>query len=77
MTVTLNGIAHIQLSITDTERGLPFWEKLCNFLDMKTLLKSDDGVYCIGSRTGVLARAVTPEHAGTRFDQNSPSHASR
>lgn len=70
MTVELNGIAHIQLTITDTGRGLPFWEKLCHFLDMKTLIKGDGIVYCIGSRTGILVRAATPEYAGTRFDQN-------
>jgi catechol 2,3-dioxygenase-like lactoylglutathione lyase family enzyme len=70
MTVKLNGIAHIQLSVTDIERGLPFWEKLCDFLDMKTLLKGDDVLYCIGSRTGILVRAVTPEYASVRFDQD-------
>jgi catechol 2,3-dioxygenase-like lactoylglutathione lyase family enzyme len=29
-------------------------------------------IYCIGSRTGILVRAATPEHRGTRFDQNRP-----
>src|SRR5205823_5318868 len=56
MGVELNGIAHIQLTVTDAS-CIPFWEQLCHFLEMRTLIKSDDIVYCIGSRTGILVRA--------------------
>ena len=31
MTVELNGIAHIQMTVNDIDRCLPFWEKLCHF----------------------------------------------
>ncbi len=70
MTVEMNGIAHIQLTVTDPDRCVPFWEKLCHFLEMKTLIKGDGIVYCIGSRTGILVRGATDEHRGTAFDQN-------
>ncbi len=70
MTVEMNGIAHIQLTVTDPDRCVPFWEKLCHFLEMKTLIKGDGIVYCIGSRTGILVRGATGEHRGTVFDQN-------
>jgi len=70
MTVAMNGIAHIQLTVTDTDRCLPFWEQLCHFLEMKTLIKGDGIVYCIGSRTGILVRGATDEHRATAFDQN-------
>lgn len=66
----LNGIAHIQLTANDAARSLPFWEKLCHFFEMKTLIKSDTMVYCIGSRTGVLVREAPPEKRGARFDQD-------
>ena len=66
----LNGIAHIQLTANDAARSLPFWEKLCHFFEMKTLLKNETMVYCIGSRTGVLVREAPPEKRGARFDQN-------
>ncbi len=69
MSVELNGIAHIQLTVNDPARGLPFWEKLCHFLEMKTLIKSEDTVYCIGSRTGILVRGVPPGKDRTPFDQ--------
>jgi catechol 2,3-dioxygenase-like lactoylglutathione lyase family enzyme len=69
MSVELNGIAHIQLTVNDPERCVPFWEKLCHFLQMKTLIRGEGIVYCIGSRTGILVRGAPPEKRGTRFDQ--------
>ena len=66
----LNGIAHIQLTANDAARSLPFWERLCHLFEMKTLIKSDTMVYCIGSRTGVLVREAPPEKRGARFDQD-------
>ncbi len=66
----LNGIAHIQLTANDAARSLPFWEKLCHFFEMKTLIKNETMVYCIGSRTGVLVREAPAEKRGGRFDQD-------
>lgn len=71
MSVSLNGIAHIQLTVSDPDVCLPFWEKLCHFFEMKTLIKGDDIVYCIGSRTGVLVRGAPPEKRDRRFDQET------
>jgi catechol 2,3-dioxygenase-like lactoylglutathione lyase family enzyme len=70
MTVSVNGIAHIQLTVNDPARCLPFWEQLCHFLDMRTLVKGEEIVYCIGSRTGILVRSAPPDQRGTRFDQD-------
>lgn len=70
MTISLNGIAHIQLTVNDPDRCLPFWEKLCRFLDMQTLIKGEDILYCIGSRTGILVRGAPPEKRGVPFDQD-------
>jgi catechol 2,3-dioxygenase-like lactoylglutathione lyase family enzyme len=70
MTVSVNGIAHIQLTVSDPERCVPFWERLCHFLEMRTLIKGEGIVYCIGSRTGILVRGAPPEKRGERFDQD-------
>jgi catechol 2,3-dioxygenase-like lactoylglutathione lyase family enzyme len=70
VTVEVNGIAHIQLTVNDPERCVPFWEKLCHFLEMKTLIKGEGVVYCIGSRTGILVRGAPAEKRGSAFDQN-------
>ena len=69
MSVELNGVAHIQLMVNDAARAIPFWERLCHFLEMKTLLRNEEIVYCIGSRTGILVRAVPPGKDRGAFDQ--------
>ncbi len=70
MSVEVNGIAHIQLTVNDPDRCVPFWEKLCHFLEMKTLIKGDGIVYCIGSRTGILVRGAPQDKRDTPFDQD-------
>ena len=70
MAIDLNGIAHIQLTVTDPARCVPFWKKLCGFFGMQTLIDGSDIVYCIGSRTGILVRGLLPDGDGSRFDQN-------
>ena len=70
MTIAMNGIAHIQLTVSDPDRCLPFWEKLCHFFEMKTLIKGDGVVYCIGSRTGILVRGASEDKRDARFDQD-------
>jgi len=72
MSVAVNGIAHIQLTVNDPDRCVPFWEKLCHFLEMKTLIKGEGIVYCIGSRTGLMVRGAPPDKRDRPFDQNRP-----
>ncbi len=71
MSVEVNGIAHIALTVNDPDRCVPFWESLCQFLGMKTLIRGEDIVYCIGSRTGVLVRGAPPGKRGKPFDQET------
>jgi len=70
MGIQINGIAHIQLTTLDAERCLPFWERLCHFLGMDTLIKGDDVIYCIGGRTGILVRKAPDDGNPDRFDQD-------
>ena len=70
MSVAVNGIAHIQLTVNDPERCIPFWERLCHFLEMTTLIKGDGVVYCIGSRTGVLVRGAPSDRERIPYDQD-------
>jgi catechol 2,3-dioxygenase-like lactoylglutathione lyase family enzyme len=69
MSVELNGIAHIQLTVNDASRCIPFWEKLCHFFEMKTLIKAESVLYCIGSRTGILIREAALGSSGGPFNQ--------
>jgi catechol 2,3-dioxygenase-like lactoylglutathione lyase family enzyme len=70
--IEINGIAHIQLTVNDAPSCVPFWEELCHFFGMQTLLKGDDSVYCIGGRTGVLVRGTALQDRSRRFDQECP-----
>lgn len=71
MTVSVNGIAHIQMTVNNAAAGLPFWEKLCHFLGMSTLIKNETTVYCIGSRTGILVREAPEDRKHIPFDQDT------
>ncbi len=70
MSVEVNGIAHIQLTVRDPDVCVPFWEKLCHFLEMKTLIKGEGIVYCIGSRTGIMVRGAPQDKRDVAFDQD-------
>lgn len=71
MSVEVNGIAHIQMTVNNIEECMPFWERLCHFLEMKTLIKNDTTLYCIGSRTGILIREAPEEKKNVSFDQDT------
>lgn len=72
MTIEVNGIAHIQLTVANAAECLPFWEKLCTFLEMETLVKNDTTIYCIGSRTGILVKEVPEGDDTSAFNQYRP-----
>ncbi len=65
----LNGMAHVQLTVSDFERAVPFYERLLNFVDMKTVMKGDGFLYCVGSRTAIAISPADPEYRGERFVQ--------
>ncbi len=71
MSVEVNGIAHIQMTVNNIEQCLPFWEGLCHFLEMKTLIKNETTLYCIGSRTGILIREAPEDKKHVVFDQDT------
>ena len=64
----LNGIAHIQLTVSDLERSRAFWAGLFELFEMKILIDSEVYFYGIGSRTG-LALSPADEGKGEPFDQ--------
>lgn len=66
---SINGIAHIQLSVSSMERSVPFYEKLLHSLEMVTLMKSPQFFYCIGGRTGVAISPVEAEFKDQQFNQ--------
>lgn len=66
---SINGIAHVQLTVTDMARSVPFWRTLLASLEMVVLRDTPEYFYCIGGRTGVAIAPAAPEHRAEAFDQ--------
>ncbi|MDE2421020.1 MAG: VOC family protein [Gammaproteobacteria bacterium] len=66
---SINGIAHIQLTVSDMERSIPFYEKLLHSMEMVTLINSPQYFYCIGGRTGVAIAPIDPVFKDEVFNQ--------
>jgi catechol 2,3-dioxygenase-like lactoylglutathione lyase family enzyme len=56
----INGMAHIQLTVSDMERSAPFYRRLLQALGMSAIVDSPEFFYCVGGRTGV---AICPAKA--------------
>ena len=66
---SINGIAHIQLTVSDMKRSVPFYETLLHSLEMVTLRNRPDYFYCIGGRTGISIAPAAPEFRQEAFNQ--------
>ena len=66
----INGIAHIQLTVSNFKACQAFYEKLLPFLGLTPVMRVDGGFYyCVGARTGVAISPASEEHRGDRFVQ--------
>ena len=65
----VNGIAHIQLTVTNVKESMKFYAPFLHFLEMMTLIQTDEDFYCIGSRTGIALSQLDPALEGDRFAQ--------
>lgn len=65
----INGIAHIFLTVSRFAEAAAFYEPLLNMLGMKTVMKFETMLYCVGGRTAVGIQPCDPAHAGERFVQ--------
>jgi len=61
----INGIAHIQLSVTDMQRSRAFYDRLLGAMGMVPVMDDANYFYCIGGRTAV---ALAPVAQGFRDD---------
>jgi catechol 2,3-dioxygenase-like lactoylglutathione lyase family enzyme len=65
----INGVAHVYLTVTNFEQCRPFYEKLCTFMGLRPVIKSDQTLYCVGGRTAVGISRCDDAHKGERFVQ--------
>jgi len=66
---SINGIAHIQLTVSDMQRSVPFYRTLLHSLEMVTIIDKPEYFYCVGGRTGVAIAPAAREHKREPFDQ--------
>jgi catechol 2,3-dioxygenase-like lactoylglutathione lyase family enzyme len=68
----INGIAHIQLSVTDFGLSRDFYVKLLPALGMHVQYDEPGVFYCIGGRTGLLITPCPDDLRGQRWRQGQP-----
>jgi catechol 2,3-dioxygenase-like lactoylglutathione lyase family enzyme len=69
MTIEINGMAHVILTVSRFEAARAFYRELLPRLGMKPVFDSDKFFYCVGGRTAIGIEPGDPAKAGERFDQ--------
>ena len=68
----INGIAHIQLSVTDPKRSFPFYRELLTRLGLTLVRDSDNYLYGVGGRTGIAISVSEEPFNQETFKQQHP-----
>ena len=69
MSIDVNGIAHVYITVQELARAKPFYEKMLGAFGMQCVVDTDRLYYCVGARTGVGVRQGHPD-AG--YDPDHP-----
>lgn len=67
--IEINGIAHIQITVNNLQKAIPFYEKVLGFMGLIPAVKGEQGVYMVGGRTAVAITLSTKENRDSHFDQ--------
>jgi len=70
--VDINGIAHIQLTVSDMKRSIPFYRRLFTEFGMTLVSDTPSSLYGVGGRTGIVLSPASPEYAQESFKQRHP-----
>ena len=66
----LNGIAHIQLTVSSFEACARFYKPLMELFEMSLVFDDDDVKYWVGGRTAVAITRCAERYRGERFAQD-------
>ena len=69
MSIDINGIAHVYITVADVSLAKPFYEKLLGAFGMQCLVDTEGLYYCVGARTGV---GIRQGHRDAVYDQYHP-----
>ncbi len=65
----INGIAHIQLTVSDFEACVPFYDALMGLFEMRVVFDDHDVKYYVGGRTAVAITRGDEAYRSERFVQ--------
>ena len=65
----INGIAHIQLSVSNMTLSREFYDTLLGAMGMVPVKDDDDYFYCVGGRTALAIAPAANQRRGDSFDQ--------
>ncbi|MDC3024336.1 VOC family protein [Alphaproteobacteria bacterium] len=69
--ISVNGIAHIALSVKSLNISKKFYKKLMPFLGLSLIHESNKSIYFIGSRTGILVQEIKKGKVLSNFSQDN------
>lgn len=69
MTIEINGMAHVILTVSRFDQAREFYRKLLPELGMTPVFDGDRLFYCVGARTAIGIEPCDPTFAGERFQQ--------
>ena len=68
----INGIAHIQLTVTDMEKSIPFYRRLLTGMGLTLVNDTPNGIYGVGGRTGITISRSEAQYGDESFKQRHP-----
>lgn len=69
--IEVNGVAHVFLTVSRIDEALVFYERLLNFMGLRTVMKAEGAMlYCVGGRTAVGVQVADTREHGDRFVQS-------
>ena len=69
--ISINGIAHIALSVKSINVSKKFYKQLMPFLGLKIVHDSNKSIYFIGGKTGILLQEINKSSLASKFSQNN------
>lgn len=66
----INGIAHIILTVSQWDKAVEFYSRLCPFLGLTKVYEGNNFLYHVGGRTAIGIQRCSEAFDGERFQQN-------
>jgi catechol 2,3-dioxygenase-like lactoylglutathione lyase family enzyme len=68
----INGIAHIQLTVSDLSKSIPFYRTLLTGMGLTLVNDNENGIYGVGGRTGITISQSHEPYTADGFHQRRP-----